>query len=131
MTRDEVLLARGTADAYALRHRFHDDGDAQPLYAPPGAMARDLYDAMETARCEAVGARDMPGTAGNIDAMIGAEATRRGYEGITNAADAPLATWPRAYLIRHLATGRDLPPACAERHGAVARLHRGTGGRTR
>jgi len=25
----------------------------------------DLYEAMETARCEAMGARDMPGTAGN------------------------------------------------------------------
>ena len=24
MTRDEVLLARGTADAFALRHRYHD-----------------------------------------------------------------------------------------------------------
>ncbi|NDH02212.1 MAG: cobaltochelatase subunit CobT, partial [Marivivens sp.] len=24
MTRDEVLLARGTADALALRHKFHD-----------------------------------------------------------------------------------------------------------
>ena len=38
-------------------------------------MARDLYEAMETARCEAMGARDMPGTAGNIDAKIAA--TRR------------------------------------------------------
>ena len=26
MTREEVLLARGTADAYALRHRYHDAG---------------------------------------------------------------------------------------------------------
>ncbi|MEM8823136.1 MAG: cobaltochelatase subunit CobT, partial [Pseudomonadota bacterium] len=26
MTRDEVLLARGTADAFALRHRHHDAG---------------------------------------------------------------------------------------------------------
>ncbi|MBA3325245.1 MAG: cobaltochelatase subunit CobT, partial [Rhodobacteraceae bacterium] len=25
MSRDEVLLARGTADAYALRLRYHDD----------------------------------------------------------------------------------------------------------
>ena len=67
MTRDEVLLARGTADALALRHRYHDPATAA-RYAPTGAMARDLMDAMESARCEAVGARDMPGTAGNIDA---------------------------------------------------------------
>ena len=28
MTREEVLLARGTADAFALRHKFHDAGIA-------------------------------------------------------------------------------------------------------
>jgi cobalamin biosynthesis protein CobT len=75
-------------------------------------MARDLMEAMETARCEAVGARDMPGTAGNIDAKIGNEARRKGYGEIREAADAPLAT-AAGYLIRHLATGRDLPPEAA------------------
>jgi cobaltochelatase CobT len=75
-------------------------------------MARDLMEAMETARCEAVGARDMPGTAGNIDAKIGNDARRKGYGEIRDAADAPLAT-AAGYLIRHLATGRDLPPEAA------------------
>ncbi|MGO4915544.1 cobaltochelatase subunit CobT [Pseudogemmobacter sp. W21_MBD1_M6] len=107
MTRAEVLLARGTADAFALRHRFHNDATGA-RYAPDGQMARDLYEAMETARCEAVGARAMPGTAGNIDAKIGHEADRKGYAQITEASQAPLAT-AAGYLIRHLATGRDLP----------------------
>ncbi len=108
MTREEVLLARGTADALALRHRFHDEG-VHARYAPPGDMARDLYEAMETARCEAVGARDMPGTATNIDAKIAADAARLGFERITRSADAPLPA-AAGYLIRHLATGRDMPP---------------------
>jgi len=73
MTRDEVLQARGTADALALKHKYHDGG-LHARYAPAGEMARNLYEAMETARCEAIGAREMPGTAGNIDAKIGAEA---------------------------------------------------------
>ncbi len=107
MTTDEVLLARGTADAYALRRKYHDTATAN-RYRPQGEMARDLYQAMETARCEAVGARTMPGTAGNIDAVIGAEADRKGYAQISAAADAPLAT-AAGYLVRHLATGRDLP----------------------
>ncbi|NSX54166.1 cobaltochelatase subunit CobT [Parasulfitobacter algicola] len=107
MTRDEVLLARGTADALALRHKFHDTG-THARYAPQGQMARDLYEAMETARIEAVGAQHMPGTAGNIDAKIGSEAMRRGYDQIKQPAEAPLAT-AAGYLIRHLATGRDLP----------------------
>jgi len=107
MTREEVLLARGTADAFALRRKFHDDAVAA-RYAPQGQMARDLFDAMENARVEAVGARYMPGTAGNIDAKIANEARRKGYDQITQASDAPLAT-AAGYLIRHLATGRPLP----------------------
>ncbi len=107
MTREEVLQARGTADALALRHKYHDGG-LHARYAPAGEMARDLYEAMETARCEAIGAREMPGTAGNIDAKIGAEAQRMGYDQISDRADAPLAT-AAGYLVRHLATGRELP----------------------
>ncbi|MGH1368755.1 MAG: cobaltochelatase subunit CobT [Maritimibacter sp.] len=107
MTRDEVLLARGTADALALRHKFHEP-TTHARYMPPGDMARALYDAMETARCEAVGARAMPGTASNIDHKIADEALRKGYPGLVNQADAPLAE-AAGYLVRHLATGRDLP----------------------
>ncbi|MDO5757404.1 MAG: cobaltochelatase subunit CobT [Rhodobacterales bacterium] len=107
MTRDEVLHARGTADALAMRHKYHS-AKTHAKYVPPGAMARDIYEAMETARCEAVGARVMPGTASNIDAKIAAEAARLGFDQITDPADAPLPT-AAGYLIRHLATGRDLP----------------------
>ena len=109
MSKDEVLQARGTADALALRHKYHDAGVAA-RYTPPGEMARELYDAMESARCEAMGARHMPGTAGNIDAKIGAEALRRGYDQIKDASEAPLPV-AAGYLIRHLATGRTLPRA--------------------
>ena len=89
MTRDEVMLARGTADAFALRRKFHDDGVAA-RYLPQGNLAREIYEAMETARCEAVGARAMPGTAVNIDAKIAHEAERKGYSQITAMQDAPL-----------------------------------------
>ena len=108
MTRDEVLHARGTADALALKHKYHDAA-THTRYCPPGEMARNLYEEMETARCEAVGARTMPGTASNIDSKIASEAQRLGFDQITDAADAPLAT-AAGYLIRHLATGRDMPP---------------------
>ncbi|QFT62432.1 cobaltochelatase subunit CobT [Roseivivax sp. THAF30] len=109
MSRDEVMLARGTADALALHRRYHDAG-THARYAPQGDMAREIYEAMESARCEAMGARDMPGTAVNIDAKLGHEAGRKGYAEVKDASDVPL---PQAlnYLVRHLATGRDLPPA--------------------
>ena len=111
MTRDEVMLARGTADAFALKRKFHSDATAA-RYAPTGALAREIYDAMETARCEAVGARAMPGTAGNIDAKIAYEADRKGYSQITRSEDAPLAV-AAGYLVRHLATGRPMPKGAA------------------
>ena len=119
MTRDEVLLARGTADAFALKRKFHNDATAA-RYAPTGPLAREIYDAMETARCEAVGARAMPGTAVNIDAKIGFEADRKGYSQITRSEDAPLAV-AAGYLVRHLATGRDMPKGAAN----VMQLWRG------
>ncbi|MDE3238305.1 MAG: cobaltochelatase subunit CobT [Paracoccaceae bacterium] len=119
MTRDEVLLARGTADAFALRHRYHD-AKTHSKYAPQGQMARELYEALETARCEAVGAEEMPGTASNIDAKIGFEADRKGYSQITRREDAPLAT-AAGYIVRQLATGRPLPKGAEN----VANLWRG------
>jgi cobaltochelatase CobT len=107
MTKDEVLLARGTADAFALKRKYHNEATAAK-YAPTGALAREIYDAMETARCEAVGARAMPGTATNIDAKIAHEADRKGYSQIAASSEAPLPV-AAGYLVRHLATGRDLP----------------------
>ena len=109
MTRDEVLLARGTADALAFGRRYHNEA-TNSRYAPTDGIARELYTAMETARCEAMGARDMPGSAGNIDAKIGHEALLRGYNDCVQPSDAPLPV-AAGYLIRHLATGRDLPEA--------------------
>ncbi|MCV6824741.1 MULTISPECIES: cobaltochelatase subunit CobT [Halocynthiibacter] len=111
MSREEVLLARGNADALALRHKYHNDA-THNRYLPQGQMARDLYEAMENARCEAVGGRDMPGTLSNIDAKIGNEALRKGYGDISAQSEAPLAE-AAGYLIRHLATGRDLPAGAA------------------
>jgi cobaltochelatase CobT len=107
MTRDEVMLARGTADAYALRLRFHDDATHRH-YTPSGETAVALFEALETARCEAIGARAMPGTAENIDAKIADEARRLGFAEITDASRAPLAQ-AAGYFIRHLTTGRSLP----------------------
>ncbi|MBW7922987.1 MAG: cobaltochelatase subunit CobT [Rubellimicrobium sp.] len=119
LTRDEVLLARGTADGFALRHRHHDEGIAA-RYLPQGPMARDLYEAMENARVEAVGAAVMPGTASNIDARIAQDARRKGYDQLRDRTEAPLAA-AAGYLVRQIATGRALP----EGAGHVLDLWRG------
>ncbi len=110
MTAEEVLRARGTADAYAMKLRYHDDA-THAKYRPAGDMALSLYEAMETARCEAMGARAMPGTAKNIYAKLGEEAERAGHDKIRNVENAPLAD-AAGYFIREMITGRKLPDSC-------------------
>ena len=107
MSREEVLIARGTSDALALYHRYHNE-KTHARYVPEGGIAQEIYEAMETARCEVLGARDMPGTAGNIDAKIASETDRMGYQDIKERADTPLSD-AAGFLIRSLATGRELP----------------------
>ena len=109
MSLDEVLLARGTADAYALKKRFNNEV-THNRYMPEGADAREIYEVMATARCEAVGAKAMPGTAGNIDAKMEAEALKLGYDQVNSFKEVPMAT-ALGYYLRHKATGRDMPPA--------------------
>ncbi|WP_313135757.1 cobaltochelatase subunit CobT [Paracoccus jeotgali] len=111
MTRDEIVQARGTADALAMRVRHHDPA-THARYVPSGPMARDIFEAVETARVEALGARHMPGALSNIDAKMGAEAEKRGYSQLKQPADLPLSV-AAGYLLRQAMTGRDLPPAAA------------------
>ncbi|MDF2231990.1 cobaltochelatase subunit CobT [Albimonas sp. CAU 1670] len=107
MSKEEVIAARGAGDAYALRMRFHDDA-LHNRYLPQGDMARALFEAMETARCEAIGAKAMPGVAQNLDARMAETARKMGYAEITDAAKAPLAE-AAGYMLRQMATGRPLP----------------------
>ncbi|MEM9098397.1 MAG: cobaltochelatase subunit CobT [Pseudomonadota bacterium] len=110
MSRAEVMLARGTADAYALRERFHSD-DTHTRYAPQGEMARTIFDALENARCECIGSLAMDGVAQNLDAKLGEEASNRGYEAMTSSAEAPMAE-AAALMMRQKLTGRPLPAGC-------------------
>ncbi|MFV0474716.1 MAG: cobaltochelatase subunit CobT [Pikeienuella sp.] len=107
MTRAEVMLARGAGDAAALKMRFHNPGTHR-RYAPSGETARGLYEAMETARCEALGARAMPGVGDNLDARLTDDATKRGLGDAKTMEDAPLAD-AAAMMLRCAATGRAAP----------------------
>ena len=107
MTRAEVMLARGTADAYALRERFHNPV-TDTRYAPQGETARAIFDAMETARCEAIGARAMAGVGDNLDARLSDECDRRGYAVMRETSEAPMHE-AVGFLLRQKLTGRPLP----------------------
>ena len=108
-TSADLAVARGIADSLALRRKLHDSA-THSKYLPVGETARDVYEALETARCEAVGAIRMPGSAANIDAKIADEARQKGYREQTEIGEASLAD-ALGYAIRRLATGRELPAA--------------------
>ncbi len=106
-----VAEARGAADSLGLRLRHHDAALHARL-APADAEARAVFDALETARFEALGARAMGGVGDNLDRL--AEARVRG-DAITRARTAdevPVAT-AVGLLARQRLTGRS-PPAGAE-----------------
>ncbi|MFL2823487.1 MAG: cobaltochelatase subunit CobT [Paracoccaceae bacterium] len=79
MTLDEILIARGTADSYALRNR-HSSSNTFQKYLPKGELAAKIYESMEMARCDSIGIADMPGAASNINARNDNDAIKKGYD---------------------------------------------------
>src|SRR5262249_58712393 len=65
----EAAIVRGHADSIALKLACHDPAVHRKL-VPGGPTARAVFDAMEQARVEAIGARRMTGVAKNLSAMI-------------------------------------------------------------
>ena len=109
----DVAVLRGNADSMALRLGCHDVAVHRRL-APENAPARAVYDAVEQARVEAIGARRMAGVASNISAMLEDRYHRGGkYETITDRADAPMED-AVALMVRERLTGQ-APPAAAQR----------------
>ena len=72
---NDIIYARGEADAHALYIRYHDESIDQK-YAPKGDIALNLFNEMEKARCEAVGGSIYPGAAKNIENKIERESKR-------------------------------------------------------
>ena len=66
---NEILYARGEADAYAMHIRYHNKLIDQK-YSPQGDIALNLFNEMEKARCEAVGGINYPGASKNIERKI-------------------------------------------------------------
>jgi cobaltochelatase CobT len=106
--RDAAIL-RGHADSIALRLACHDARTHRRL-APQAPMARAIFDAMEQARVEAIGARRMLGTAQNLAAALEDHYERGRFAEVRQRADAPLED-ALALLVRERLTGKAPPPA--------------------
>src|SRR5438094_5936883 len=112
LTSNEVAVTRGIADSFAMRLSNHDDG-VHNHYRPEGKNARAMYEAVEQARVEALGARAMPGMAKNLAAMLEDRYQKKSItKGASDRANAPLEE-AVALLVRHRLTG-ELPPQHAK-----------------
>jgi len=109
MSARDAAIVRGHADAIGLRLACHDPGTHRKLM-PGGQQARAVFEAVEQARVEAIGARRMQGVARNLEAMLDDRFHRGKYEDITDRADAPLED-AVALMVRERLTGLPPPPA--------------------
>jgi cobaltochelatase CobT len=112
MSKADAAILRGHADSMALRVACHD-GAVHRKRMPQGAKARQVFDAVEQARVEAIGSRRMAGVAANIGAMLEDRFHRGRYEEITDRADAPIED-ALAMLVRERLTGLSPPPAARQ-----------------
>ncbi len=112
MSHDEVSQLRGHADGLALRLRHHDSA-THSRRMPRGDVARAIYDAVEQARCESLGAKRMVGVRSNLYAALDSRCREEGYEHVTERDDSVL---PEVIglLARETFTG-DGPPPSARR----------------
>jgi cobaltochelatase CobT len=109
---DEAAQLRGAADSVALRLRYHDDL-VHSKRVPASPLARAVFDAVEQARVEALGARRMAGVAANLDAMLDEQYRRQGFERITERTDSTMAEAVR--LLTREALTKARPPPAARR----------------
>jgi len=107
MTQSDVAVTRGIADSMALRLACHDPA-VHRANAPHGKHARAVFDAVEQARVEALGARRMPGVADNLSAMLEDRYHRGNYHDVSDRSDAPLED-AVALLVRERLTGAAPP----------------------
>ena len=109
MNPHDAAVARGSADAAALRLKHHD-ASIHASRMPTSSAARAAFEALETARVEAIGASEMAGVASNLGAATDDRSRRLGHDRVTTRDDAML---PEALklLAREAITGQAPPPS--------------------
>jgi cobaltochelatase CobT len=106
-----VAEARGAADSAALRIRHHN-ARLHAAHVPIDVEARAVFDALETARVEALGARAMGGVRENLAHLTDARVRGDAITRARSAEEVPLAT-AVGLMARQRLTGEP-PPGAAE-----------------
>lgn len=110
-TRGEIATLRGHADSFALTIACHD-AKMHASLAPPEGQARDVFDAVEAVRVEAIGALRMEGVAQNLAAKLTARYEAAAPVDISDRDQAPLDE-ALALIVRERLTGQRPPQKAA------------------
>jgi cobaltochelatase CobT len=108
---DQVAEARGFADGFALRLKYHDVA-LHTRAAPAEAVARAVFDAVETARVEALGARGYAGITDNLAMALDVRLRADPITRARNQSEVPLST-ALGLLVREKLTGQESPAVAA------------------
>src|SRR6266550_2970895 len=92
-----------------FKRACHDPNVHRKL-VPGGQTARAVFEAVEQARVEAIGARRMSGVAKNLSAMIDDRFHRGKFDEVSDRADAPIEE-ALGMMVRERLTGMMPPPA--------------------
>jgi cobaltochelatase CobT len=107
MDAENQKLIRGVTDAKALRLQHHKT-HIHRQNAPMDLTARAVFDALEQARCEALGANRMVGVKENLSQALAEKCERLGYRKLQNREDSNIADALHVYARTKL-TGEPVP----------------------
>ena len=105
----EMAKLRGAADAAALRLRHHSE-QLHAARLPQRREAKEVYDALEDVRVEAVGSRHMAGVAANLRARLSDQCETEGFDRMTRKDQLPLPA-ALSLLARERISGEPAPAA--------------------
>ncbi|HEX3700880.1 MAG TPA: cobaltochelatase subunit CobT [Phenylobacterium sp.] len=111
LTPIDAARIRGLADQMALRLAHHDV-EAHARSRPASAQGAPIYDAIEAARIEAVGANALGGVRENLKAVLEQAWAKRAFNQMEALANPPLADVV-GLMVRERLTG-EKPPAMAQ-----------------
>ncbi len=108
---EDIHKIRGQSDSLALRKRYHDDS-VHSRMVPQGSDAKSVFDAIEQARVESLGANRMQGVADNLYRQLDQHCKDMGFDRVYDKADAPISE-VLGLLIREKLTGTPSPASAA------------------
>ena len=109
---EQVAEARGFADGFALRLKHHNTA-LHLRAAPVEAVARAVFDAVESARVEALGSRGYKGISDNLETALGVRLRADPIVRARSRDEVPLST-AVSLLVRERLTGLAAPHACLD-----------------